>query len=233
MSVEGATIRAVLFDFGGVVLSSPLEAFDAYEQRHGLPGGIIRRINTTDPDRNAWAKLERGEVDADGFAELFRAEASAQGVDIDPYAVLALLVGEPRPVMVDALRRLRAAGLPIGLLTNNISPMPRKGELGEVLGLFDSIVESSVEGIRKPEPEIYRRALDRLGAEPASCAYLDDLGVNLKPARALGMHTIKVADPLVALAELTELTGVPLGPGTDGSALAQPVRYVTEADSSG
>ena len=177
----------MLFDFGGVVLSSPLEAFDAYEQREGLPAGIIRRINTTDPDDNAWAKLERGDVDPDGFAELFRAEAAAAGVDIDPYAVLALLVGEPRPVMVEALRRLRDAGLPIGLLTNNISPMPREGELGEVLALFDSIVESSVEGIRKPEPEIYRRAAASGSAcDPGSCAYLDDLGVNLKPARAHG-----------------------------------------------
>jgi putative hydrolase of the HAD superfamily len=208
---DAGTITAVLFDFGGVVLSSPLEAFDAYEQRNGLPAGVIRRINTTDPDSNAWARLERGEVDADGFADLFRAEAAAQGVDLDPYEILALLVGEPRPAMVEALRRLRAAGLPVGLLTNNISPMPREGELAEVLALFDSIVESSVEGIRKPEPEIYRRALDRLGARPENCAYLDDLGVNLKPARALGMHTIKVEDPSVALSELAQVTGVTLG----------------------
>lgn len=204
------TVSAVLFDFGGVVLTSPLEAFDAYEQREGLPPGVIRRINTTDPDGNAWAKLERGEVDADGFAELFRAEATAAGADIDPYAILALLAGEPRPVMVEALRRLRGAGLPVGLLTNNIAPLPRDGELGEVLALFDTVVESSVEGIRKPEPEIYRRALERLGTTPGGCAYLDDLGVNLKPARALGMHTIKVGDPEVALAELAEVTGVAL-----------------------
>lgn len=211
MSEAEAAVTAVLFDFGGVVLSSPLEAFDAYEQRNGLPTGVIRRINTSDPDSNAWAKLERGEVDADGFAKLFRAEAEVQGVDIDPYEILALLVGEPRPVMVEALRRLRGAGFPIGLLTNNITPMPREGELGEVLALFDSIVESSVEGIRKPEPDIYRRALHRLGVQPEACAYLDDLGVNLKPARALGMHTVKVGDPHAALRELTQLTGIPLG----------------------
>lgn len=112
--------------------------------------------------------------------------------------------------MVEALRRLRGAGLPVGLLTNNIAPLPRDGELGEVLALFDAVVESSVEGIRKPEPEIYRRALERLGTVPDGCAYLDDLGVNLKPARALGMHTIKVGDPGVALAELAEVTGIAL-----------------------
>jgi putative hydrolase of the HAD superfamily len=204
-------VTAVLFDFGGVILSSPLEAFDEYERREGLPTGVIRRINLTDPHENAWAKLERGEVEPDGFAELFEAEAAALGVRVNAYEVLALLVGEPRPVMVEALRRLRRAELPLGLLTNNIAPMPREGELGEVLALFDSIVESSVEGIRKPEPEIYQRALDRLGVSADSCAYLDDLGVNLKPARALGFATIKVGDPHEALAELSELTGVPLG----------------------
>jgi putative hydrolase of the HAD superfamily len=205
------TVSAVLFDFGGVILSSPLEAFDEYERRRGLPAGVIRRINQTNPDANAWAKLERGEVDPAGFAELFEKEATNAGVQIDPYEVLSLLAGEPRPVMVEALRRLRAAGLPVGLLTNNISPLPRDGELGELLSLFDSIVESSVEGIRKPEPEIYRRALQRLGVDAVGCAYLDDLGVNLKPARALGMHTIKVGDPHAALAELAEVTGVALG----------------------
>ncbi len=206
----GAPVQAVLFDFGGVILTSPLEAFDEYERRLGLPPGIIRRINQTNPEDNAWAKLERGDVDPPGFAALFEKEAIDAGVRLDPYDVLALLAGEPRPVMVEALRLLRANGLPVGLLTNNISPLERDGELGELLSLFDSIVESSVEGIRKPEPAIYRRALDRLGADPDGCAYLDDLGVNLKPARALGMHTIKVADPHVALGELAEVTGVAL-----------------------
>jgi putative hydrolase of the HAD superfamily len=204
------TVTAVLFDFGGVILSSPLEAFDEYERRQGLPAGVIRRINLTDPDTNAWAKLERGEVDPDGFAELFAAEARAQGVEIDPYAVLALLAGEPRPVMIEALHRLRKAGLPLAMVTNNIAPMPREGELGEIIALFDVVLESSIEGIRKPEPEIYQRALQRLGVSADDCAYLDDLGVNLKPARALGMQTIKVGDPLVALKELSELTGLAL-----------------------
>jgi putative hydrolase of the HAD superfamily len=207
----GPAVTAVLFDFGGVVLTSPLEAFDAYEREQGLPPGIIRRINTADPDANAWAKLERGEVDADGFADLFGAEARAHGVEIDGHAVLGLLAGDPRPVMVEALRRLRAAGLPLGLLTNNIAPLPRDGDLGTILALFDEVVESSVEGIRKPEPEIYRRALARLGVDAGGTAYLDDLGVNLKPARALGMHTIKVGDPHQALAELEAVTALDLG----------------------
>lgn len=212
-------VTSVLFDFGGVVLTSPLEAFDAYEREQGLPTGIIRRINSADRDANAWAKLERGEVDADGFADLFGAEARAHGVEIDGHAVLGLLAGEPRPVMVEALRRLRAAGLPLGLLTNNIAPLPRDGDLGTILALFDEVVESSVEGIRKPEPEIYRRALDRLGAEPDATAYLDDLGMNLKPARALGMHTVKVGDPHQALAELETLTGTSLLGSDDDTAI--------------
>jgi putative hydrolase of the HAD superfamily len=118
--------------------------------------------------------------------------------------------------MVTAVRRLRKAGLPLALLSNNVAPMERTGRLGELLGLFDAVVESSVEGVRKPEPAIYHLALRRLSASagreiaPADCAYLDDLGINLKPARALGMHTVKVVDPTAALAELSTLTGVGL-----------------------
>jgi putative hydrolase of the HAD superfamily len=121
--------------------------------------------------------------------------------------------------MVAAVRRLREAGLPLALLSNNVAPMERTGRLGELLELFDAVVESSVEGVRKPEPEIYHRALARLSAAagrdlaPSDCAYLDDLGINLKPARAMGMHTIKVTDPDVALDELSALVGLDLRDG--------------------
>jgi putative hydrolase of the HAD superfamily len=216
-----STVRAVLFDLGGVLTDSPLDSFAAYETAAGLPAGLIRRLNATDPHTNAWARFERGELDVVGFTAAFEAEALAAGHRVDAGPVLEALRSQAlRPVMVDAVRRLRSAGLPLGLLSNNVRPMSRTGELGELLALFDAVTESSVEGIRKPEPEIYRRALVRLGeavghvVEPADCAYLDDLGVNLKPARELGLHTIKVADPAEALAELATLTGVPLGGGT-------------------
>ncbi|RFU22338.1 HAD-IA family hydrolase [Geodermatophilus marinus] len=212
------TARAVVFDLGGVLTESPMVAFAAYEAEAGLPEGLIRRLNSTDPDTNAWARYERNELDAAGFVDAFEAEALAAGHRLDASRVLAALAGDLRPAMVAAVRRLRAAGLPLALLSNNVAPMERTGRLGELLALFDVVVESSVEGVRKPEPEIYRRALDRLSAAvgrpvaPHDCAYLDDLGINLKPARAMGMHTVKVVDPAAALAELSELTGVPLDP---------------------
>jgi putative hydrolase of the HAD superfamily len=211
-----SAVRAVLFDLGGVLTESPMDSFAAYEAAAGLPAGLIRQLNATDPDTNAWARIERGELDVAGFAEAFEAEARVAGHRVDAARVLSALDHPAqRPAMVSAVRRLRAAGLPLGLVSNNVRPMPREAALGELLALFDVVVESSVERIRKPEPEIYRRALTRLsaavGAELAAsdCAYLDDLGINLKPARALGMHTIKVVDPADALVELASLTGVP------------------------
>ncbi len=210
------TVSAVVFDLGGVLTESPLTGFAAYEQEAGLPAGLLVRINSTDPDTNAWARFERNELDVAGFRAAFEAEAAALGHRVDAGRVLEALRGELRPAMVAAVRRLRAAGFPLALLSNNVAPMTRAGALGELLGLFDAVVESSTEGVRKPEPEIYRRALARLSeavgrpVEAPDCAYLDDLGINLKPARALGMHTIKVADPGTALAELGELVGLPL-----------------------
>ena len=214
-----APASAVVFDLGGVITESPMVAFAAYEAEAGLPEGLIVRLNSTDPDTNAWARFERNELDAAGFTDAFEAEALAAGHRLDAGRVLAALAGEIRPQMVEAVRRLRAAGLPLALLSNNVTPMERTGQLGELLELFDAVVESSVEGVRKPEPEIYRRALARLseavGREirASDCAYLDDLGINLKPARAMGMHTVKVTDPDAALDELSALVGVDLRDG--------------------
>jgi putative hydrolase of the HAD superfamily len=204
----------VVFDLGGVLTDSPMHAFAVYEAEAGLPDGLIRRLNSTDHHTNAWARYERNELDVAGFSAAFEAEARAAGYRVDASRVLAALAGDLRPEMVAAVERLKAAGFPLGLLSNNVAPMERTGRLGELLGLFDAIVESSVEGVRKPEPEIYERALTRLSdavgrpIAATDCAYLDDLGINLKPARALGFSTIKVVDPAAALAELSELTGL-------------------------
>ena len=212
-----SVVSAVVFDLGGVITESPMHAFAAYEASAGLPAGLITRLNSTNPHTNAWARFERNELDVAGFTDAFEAEALAAGHSVDASRVLSALSGDLRPSMVEALRRLRGAGFPLGLLSNNVAPMERTGRLGELLGFFDAIVESSVEGVRKPEPEIYSRALERLSAAvgrpvaAADCAYLDDLGINLKPARAMGFHTIKVVEPAAALAELSSLTGVDLG----------------------
>lgn len=206
-------VRAVLFDFGGVILSSPFDAFAAYERRAGLPPDLIRTINSTDPDRNAWARLERNECTVEEFVVAFEAEAAALGHRVDGTAVLACLAGELRPRMVRAVRRC-SEQLSTALLTNNIvtgsEHWSSGGSFADLLPLFDVVVESSVVGCRKPELRFYELALERLGVSAGESVFLDDLGINLKPARAMGMHTIKVVDPDAALDELAALTGLDL-----------------------
>ena len=208
-------ITAALFDFGGVILTSPFEAFARYEVDHGLPDGFLRALNTRNPDDNAWARLERNEVDLAGFAELFESEARVAGREVSGIDVLQLLQGELRPEMVEAVRRC-ATKLKTGLLTNNFVGLAattsgRPHAFHDVLGLFDVIVESSVVGVRKPDPRFYELACEQLAIEPTDAVFLDDLGINLKPARALGMTTIKVGDPAVAIAELEAVVGFALG----------------------
>ena len=202
-------VEAVLFDMGGVIVSGPWEGFAAYERANGLPEGLIRRINSTDPDSNAWAQMERGEIGLEEFAVAFEAEAGALGYRVDGMAVLNGLGGELIADMAEAVRRC-SERLKTGLLTNNYSPMKaseRSAEIAEVLGWFDVVIESSVVGVRKPDPAFYTMACEALGVEPSACVFLDDLGVNLKPARAMGMTTIKVVDPDEALTELEAAVG--------------------------
>ena len=208
-------IRSVLFDFGGVLTTSPFEAFARYEHEAGLPPGFIRRVNATDPDTNAWARLERGEHGLDGFVEAFEAEAAVLGHPIDGRAVLGLLQGDVRPEMVEAVRRC-GERFATGCLTNNFAAeeLPVRPEIEEIFGLFDLVLESRALGVRKPEPAFYELACERLGVRATEAVFLDDLGVNLKPARAMGMHTIKVASAGQALAELAAVTGLDL-PGAD------------------
>lgn len=203
------TISAVLFDFGGVILSSPFDAFDRYERETALPEGFIRQVNTVNPDTNAWAKLERSEVDLDGFAALFEEESAALGHRVSGWDVIRLLAGDLRPQMVEAVRRC-GEQFKTGLLTNNVTGLEMNPQMAEVMALFDVVVESSVVGVRKPDPAFYELACSQLGIEPVEAVFLDDLGINLKPARAMGMQTIKVGDPDVALAELETITGLSL-----------------------
>ena len=217
-------ITAVLFDFGGVILSSPFEAFNVYESENGLPLDTIRTLNATNPDDNAWAKLERSDVNADEFAALFEAEAHAAGFAIDGHAILPLIAGELRPVMVEALRTIGAAGFKTACLTNNFRSHDDRGSgvdsdnperasaLRSVMAMFDLVVESSRVGIRKPEVGFYEIALRELGISATEAVFLDDLGINLKPAKAMGMQTIKVLHPTQALTELEQILGLSLLP---------------------
>jgi len=212
------TPLAVLWDFGGVILSSPFEAFNRYEAELGLPKDFIRGLNARNGDTNAWAKMERSEVSLEGFVELFEEEARQQGHKLDGWRILQSLSGDIRPQMVEALRRCSRA-FRVACITNNMKHgegpgMARSADkakaVAEIMTLFEHVVESSKLGFRKPDPRIYQHACELIGVPPAACVYLDDLGINLKPARALGMRTIKVGDPDTAIAELEAIVGIPL-----------------------
>ena len=207
--------EAVIWDFGGVLTSSPFEAFARFETERGLPADIIRRTNAANHLENAWAKFERAEVDIETFDRLFATESLALGAEVRGKDVLPLLAGDLRPEMVEALRRIKSK-FKTGCITNNL-PANAIGSAGgrtlyiaEVMALFDHIIESARIGLRKPDPKIYRMMVEALGVDPAACIYLDDLGINLKPAREMGMTTIKVGSANQALAELEAATGLPL-----------------------
>jgi putative hydrolase of the HAD superfamily len=211
---------AVLWDFGGVILSSPFEAFNHYEARVGLPRDFIRSVNATNPDTNAWARLERNELNPAQFDEAFATDSRALGHEVRGANVLALLAGEIRPEMVAALDAVKSAGFKTACLTNNVvgtdveanvMNSDRAVALAAVMARFDAIVESSKVGVRKPEPRFYEIACTLLDVHPNECIFLDDLGINLKPAAAMGMHTIKVVHPETALAELATVTGLTFG----------------------
>ena len=207
-------LRAVFFDFGGVVLSSPFEAFNTYEESRGLPRDFIRRVNSANPDSNAWAKLERSELSPTEFDEVFARESEALGHRVPGADILSLLHGEIRPEMVRAIDTVKSHGYLTACLTNNVLSTPddrsapdaaKRKEIAAILERFDALIESSKVGVRKPEPRFYEIACETVGVEPSQCVFLDDLGINLKPAAAMGMKTIKVTSAAQALGELSQI----------------------------
>ncbi len=209
-------IEAVIWDFGGVFTTSPFDAFNRYERERGLPHDIIRRINSVNPDSNAWAKIERSDVDAVTFDRLFADEAKALGHDIRGADVLALLSGDLRPRVVAAFKACKAR-FKVGCITNNAptgkgagmsSSSEKAQQIADVFGLFDHVIESSKAGVRKPDPRIYLMMCDALRVKPDACVYLDDLGINLKPAREMGMTTIKVLSEEQLLEDLARTVGM-------------------------
>ena len=209
-------IEAVIWDFGGVLTTSPFEAFSRFETERGLPVDIIRRTNAANHLENAWARFERAEVDVETFDRLFAEESRALGAEVRGREVLPLLQGDLRPEMVEALKRFKAQ-FKTGCITNNLpanaigSMTGRSLYVAEVMVLFDHVIESAKIGLRKPDPRIYRLMVETLQVDPRNCVYLDDLGVNLKPAREMGMTTIKVTSGTQAIAELAAATGLTLG----------------------
>ena len=212
-------LRAVFFDFGGVVLSSPFEAFNSYEDRSGLPRDFIRRVNSVNPDANAWARLERSELSPHDFDEVFARESEALGHRVPGADILALLHGDIRPEMVRAIDVVKANGYLTACLTNNVLSTPenpsapdatKRAEIAAILERFDALIESSKVGVRKPEPRFYEIACETVGVTPSECVFLDDLGINLKPAAAMGMTTIKVTSAAQALGELSQVLSLAL-----------------------
>ncbi len=209
-------IKAIFWDFGGVITSSPFEAFNRYEQAHGLPRDFIRMLNARDPDNNAWARFERSEITLEEFDRAFAEESAGAGYAVPGHEVIRLLAGEPRPQMVAALK-ICGEHFINACLTNNVRvgegpgmqpDADKAGQVADIMRFFDVVVESSSARVRKPDPAFYRLACERTGVQPTEVVYLDDLGVNLKPARAMGMTTIKVVEPGLALDELGRCTGL-------------------------
>jgi len=205
--------KAILFDFGGVITTSPFDAFATYEKEISLPDGIIRKINSTNPDSNAWAKFERNDVQRKEFKKLFEEEAAALGHKIDADRVLECLQTTIRPRMVQLVKELSREYI-TAILTNNLQESSddhgQRGtqpvaHVSSVADYVSSIIESSKLGVRKPEPLFYKIACKTLQVEPSECVFLDDLGINLKPAKQMGMTTIKVINEQQALDELRDV----------------------------
>ena len=210
------SVEAVIWDFGGVFTSSPFEAFNRFENERGLPDNFIRTINSTNPDANAWALFESSQIDRDGFDRLFLEESTALGHPVRGKDILPLLSGEVRPRMVEALLACKRR-FKVGCITNNMqhghgSSMATTVEGGSkaiaIMQHFDAIIESSKAGVRKPNPKVYLMMCELLGVSPAACVYIDDLGINCKPAAQLGMKAIKVVSEAQALGDLESATGL-------------------------
>jgi putative hydrolase of the HAD superfamily len=204
------SIKAVFWDFGGVITTSPFDSFNLYEEKHGLEKDFIRRVNSTNPDSNAWAKLERNQIDLSEFDDLFLNESTNLGYPIQGVDVISLLQGQIRPEMIQALKAIKGNLIQACLTNNIVSPETQlndqnvsiAGKNKEIMSLFDFVIASSEQNVRKPDPAFYDLALNHAGIKAEEAVFLDDLGINLKPARELGMHTIKVTNANEALREL-------------------------------
>lgn len=201
---------AVFFDLGGVVVGSPLHAIAAYERELGLEPNSINRVVLETGPGGAWSRLERGELTLEPFFPAFEADCAAAGLSLSARELMVRIAQStlPRPTMLTAIARIRERGLKAGAITNNW--VTEEEGTRALRPFFDSFIESAVVGVRKPDPRIFHLACEQAAVTPEQVVFLDDIGLNLKAARALGMTTIKVADPDIALAELEEILSFPL-----------------------
>ena len=216
--VPNGKLEAILWDFGGVFTTSPFENFNLLEERLGAPSDFIRTLNSVNPTTNAWAQFESNQVSLEEFDELFAKESKLAGHEIRGKEVISMLSGDLRPKMVELLKVCKEQ-YKVACITNNVkagrgpgmsSDDDKASKVSKVMELFDNVIESSVEGIRKPNPEIYKLACKRISVEPEKCLFIDDLGINLKPAKELGMKTIKVLSEAQALKDICLITNINL-----------------------
>ena len=216
--VPNGKLDAILWDFGGVFTTSPFENFNLLEARCGAPRDFIRTLNSVNPTTNAWAQFESNQVSLEEFDELFAKESKLAGHEIRGKEVISMLSGDLRPKMVELLKLCKEQ-YKVACITNNVkagrgpgmsSNDDKASKVSKVMALFDDVIESSVEGIRKPNPEIYKLACKRISVEPEKCLFIDDLGINLKPAKELGMKTIKVLSEAQALKDICLITNINL-----------------------
>ena len=205
-------LKAAIFDIGGVLTHSPVTRIKQYCLDHHIPDEVRWAIFA--PEDGPWSRFERSELTREGFAAEFDTHIAPSGSKTSGAAFLEWFFtgfGE-RPEMVNVVRYLRGK-TKLAAITNNVSreePAQTRTSGIDLPSLFEVVVESAIEGVRKPEPRIYQIACEKLGISPHEAVFLDDLGANLKGARALGMQTIKVDDTLSCLDELERLLGIPL-----------------------
>jgi putative hydrolase of the HAD superfamily len=214
-------IDAVLFDFGGVLtVGSPFTALGSLGGDAGVePERVLEVLMGAyheDTD-HPFHRMERGELAAAEWFALARADLAGEGIAVEPAALVALFQSlGVQEAMVDRVRALKADGYRTAIVTNNVREAADSWRaMLPVEELFDVVVDSSAVGMRKPDPRIYRHALEALGGvAPARSVFLDDHPGNVAAARRVGMHAILVTEVVAdALAELDRI----LGGDTDGS----------------
>jgi len=207
------SVKAIFFDFGGVITDSPFEAFNQFEKKNKVPLDFIRKVNSINPNANAWAQFERNQISLEQFDQLFSCESEKLGYRIAGKKIIQLLNGCIRPQMVSLVKRCKKKYI-TACLTNNIKPSNLTSSASEfdnhkkIHQVFHHVIESSKIGVRKPEPAFYQYACNEVGVKPTSVIFLDDLGINLKPARAMGMITIKVKNAEQAIKDIEKLINI-------------------------
>ena len=202
-----SSYRGLLIDWGGVLTSSLFASFGAFCESEGLaPDALARRFAGDRASRELLIGMETGQLEE---LEFERQLATALGVDPERLIDRMFVEVVPDQAMIGAVRRARAAGIRTGLISNSWGNRHYDRDL--LSELFDAVVISGEEGIRKPAPQMYVLGASRAGIPPAECVYVDDLQFNLVPAAELGMATVQHVTAAQTIAELERVLAVPLG----------------------